>query len=103
MPGCSRKAKNETLIIPSLHFARLTSQEQGFRDFASLAVPLNTSRQDAPLSLRQHPNQSVPGNPSILVIFTLAIAAVFDTVKNRQEKCSADLALALRRINEDSQ
>ena len=37
----------EVWIIPSLHFARMTSQEQGFHDFAAFAVPLNTSPQDA--------------------------------------------------------
>jgi len=74
----AKSKKHGSLLIPSLHFARLTSQEQGFHDFASPAVPLNTSRQNAPFSPRQHPNRSVPENPSILVIFTLAIGVVFD-------------------------
>jgi hypothetical protein len=42
------------------------------------AVPPNTSRQDAPFSLHQHPNRSVPGNPLILEFFTLAIGILFD-------------------------
>ncbi|HUD45916.1 MAG TPA: hypothetical protein VMR33_03745 [Candidatus Baltobacteraceae bacterium] len=70
--------KHGSLIIPSLRFTRMTSQEQGFHDFASPAVPLNISRQDASFSLRQNPNRSEPGNPSISVIFTLAMGAVFD-------------------------
>jgi len=65
MLGCPREAKNGSLIIPSLHFERMTWQEQGFHDFASPAVPLNTSRQDAPFSPRQYPNQSVPDNQSV--------------------------------------
>jgi hypothetical protein len=32
--------KHGSLLIPSLHFARMTSQEQGFHDFAAFAAKL---------------------------------------------------------------
>jgi SAM-dependent methyltransferase len=41
MPGVSVKVKKHgSLLVPSLHFARMTSQEQGFHDFAAFAAKL---------------------------------------------------------------
>jgi len=49
-------------------------------------------------------SRSEPVNPSMRVIFMLAIGAVFGyTHKTRQGRCSADLALARRQINKGSQ
>jgi hypothetical protein len=97
MLGCLLKAQNESLIIPLLRFAHLTSQEQGVHGFSSVAVPPKTSRQHAPFSPRQPLNRSVLGNPqSSLVIFTLAIGDVVDIHIETAEKMQRGFSLGVR-------
>jgi hypothetical protein len=70
--------KHGSLLIPSLHFARMTSQEQGFHDFAAFAAKLKGDEKSEAQTFLFHLLEAFNHDPTRCPkIPPLSIASVF--------------------------